>query len=56
MLEYLSHFARQPGFLASLWVGYDCHIESEDLFERLVTFFSRVRVPPPNFPSCVSGQ
>jgi brefeldin A-resistance guanine nucleotide exchange factor 1 len=42
MLEYLVHFARAPDFMTNLWINYDCNVDCEDLFERLIKFFSRV--------------
>lgn len=45
MLEYLVQFARAPDFMTNLWINYDCNVDCEDLFERLVKFFSRVRAP-----------
>lgn len=43
MLEYLAQFAKAPDFMTNLWVNYDCNVDCEDLFERLIKFFSRVR-------------
>lgn len=43
MLEYLAQYARAPEFMTNLWVNYDCNVDCEDLFERLIKFFSRVR-------------
>lgn len=42
MLEYLVQFARAPDFMTNLWINYDCNVDCEDLFERLIKFFSRV--------------
>ncbi|GAA6008572.1 Sec7 domain-containing protein [Rhodotorula paludigena] len=41
MLEILGHFARGKYSMVDLWVNYDCNVEGEDLFERLVKFLSR---------------
>ncbi|GAA6005362.1 hypothetical protein JCM11491_002672 [Sporobolomyces phaffii] len=41
MLEIISHFARGKHSMVDLWVNYDCNVEGEDLFERLVKFLSR---------------
>ncbi|GAA5820135.1 hypothetical protein JCM3770_005386 [Rhodotorula araucariae] len=41
MLELLAHFARGRYSMVDLWVNYDCNVEGEDLFERLVKFLSR---------------
>lgn len=42
MLEILAGVARDRWSMVELWVNYDCNIEGEDLFERLVRFMSRV--------------
>ena len=42
LLETLGHLAHHPSFMVDLWVNYDCDINSEDLFERLITFLTRV--------------
>lgn len=42
MLEILGHFVRGKYSMVDLWVNYDCNIEGEDLYERLVKFLSRV--------------
>ncbi|GAA5889769.1 hypothetical protein JCM6882_004317 [Rhodosporidiobolus microsporus] len=41
MLEILGHYARGRYTMVDLWVNYDCNVEGEDLFERLVKFLSR---------------
>ncbi|KAG8986904.1 GDP/GTP exchange factor for ARF, partial [Tulasnella sp. 427] len=41
MLETLTYIARQPTFMVDLWVNYDCDVNCEDLFERLVSFMAR---------------
>lgn len=43
MMEVLGHLSRGQTSLLDLWVNYDCNVECEDLFERLVKFLSRVR-------------
>ncbi|KAF9518905.1 hypothetical protein BS47DRAFT_1379647 [Hydnum rufescens UP504] len=40
LLETLGHLARQPSFFGDLWVNYDCDMNCEDLFERLVAFLT----------------
>jgi len=45
MLEIISHFARGKHSMVDLWVNYDCNVEGEDLFERLIKFLSRVSLP-----------
>ncbi|CAH7683005.1 hypothetical protein PPACK8108_LOCUS16219 [Phakopsora pachyrhizi] len=41
MLEYLAHFARAPDFMVNLWVNFDCNVDCEDIFERLIRFLAR---------------
>ncbi|GAA95631.1 uncharacterized protein L969DRAFT_615408 [Mixia osmundae IAM 14324] len=41
LLEYIGFLTRTPDFLQSLWVNYDCNIDCEDLYERLVRFICR---------------
>ena len=42
LLETLAHMARQPSFFANLWVNYDCDKNREDIFERLISYLTRV--------------
>lgn len=42
MLETLNHIARYPGFMVDLFVNYDCDVNCEDLFEKLVDFLTKV--------------
>lgn len=46
MLEILCHVARGSYGVVDLWVNYDCNIEGEDLFERLIKFLCRGAFPP----------
>nr|XP_031861344.1 uncharacterized protein CI109_003316 [Kwoniella shandongensis]KAA5528416.1 hypothetical protein CI109_003316 [Kwoniella shandongensis] len=41
MLDTLTQIALRPSFMVDCWVNFDCSTESEDLFERLVTFLTR---------------
>ncbi|CAH7684938.1 hypothetical protein PPACK8108_LOCUS19385 [Phakopsora pachyrhizi] len=41
MLEYLAHFSRAPDFMVNLWVNFDCNVDCEDIFERLIRFLAR---------------
>lgn len=41
MLEYLAHFSRVPDFMVNLWVNFDCNVDCEDIFERLIRFLAR---------------
>lgn len=46
MLEVVGTFARGRFEMVDLWVNYDCNIEGEDMFERLIKFLCRVsRLP-----------
>ncbi|KIM32215.1 hypothetical protein M408DRAFT_326851 [Serendipita vermifera MAFF 305830] len=38
MLETLGHLSRYPEFMVDVWVNYDCDINCEDVFERLINF------------------
>jgi brefeldin A-resistance guanine nucleotide exchange factor 1 len=44
MLETLTQIALRPSFMVDLWTNFDCSTESEDLFERLVGFLTRVSI------------
>ncbi|KAL5490206.1 GEA2 [Sanghuangporus weigelae] len=41
MLETLNQIARYPGFMVDLFVNYDCDVNCEDLFEKLVNFLTK---------------
>ncbi|CAG8573531.1 12884_t:CDS:10, partial [Cetraspora pellucida] len=45
LLESLGQFAREPSFMADLWVNYDCDIDCGDLFEEVVKFLSKNSFP-----------
>lgn len=42
ILETLSHIAGHPSFMVDLYTNYDCDINCENLFERLVDFLTKV--------------
>jgi brefeldin A-resistance guanine nucleotide exchange factor 1 len=42
MLETLGHLSRYPLFMVDVWVNYDCDIDCEDVFERLIGFLAKV--------------
>lgn len=42
MLEMLSSLASPPSFMVDLWTNYDCDLNCEDLFERLIVFLTKV--------------
>lgn len=44
ILETLNHIADQPSFMVDLYTNYDCDINCENLFERLIDFLTNVRV------------
>ncbi|WVQ71161.1 hypothetical protein IAR50_000686 [Cryptococcus sp. DSM 104548] len=41
MLDTLTQLALRPSFMVDCWVNFDCNTDSEDIFERLVTFLTR---------------
>lgn len=42
ILETLSQISRYPSFMVDLYANYDCDINCENLFERLVDFLTKV--------------
>jgi brefeldin A-resistance guanine nucleotide exchange factor 1 len=42
MLETLTQIGGREGFMVDCWVNYDCVMDSEDIFERLIGFLTRV--------------
>lgn len=46
VLETLSLFSRYPSFMVDLFVNYDCDINCENLFERLLEFLTKVQTLP----------
>ncbi|SCV67937.1 BQ2448_58 [Microbotryum intermedium] len=51
MLEILGQFARGPYAMVDLWVNYDCAVEGEDLFERMIRFLARGVFPSHQHPT-----
>ncbi|CAK5279479.1 unnamed protein product [Mycena citricolor] len=47
ILETLSQIARRKSFMVDLWVNYDCNLDSEGMFERLVSFLTKSVYPVP---------
>nr|ODN87173.1 Sec7 domain-containing protein [Cryptococcus depauperatus CBS 7841] len=41
MLDTLTQLSLSPSFMVDCFVNYDCSIEAEDVFDRLVTFLAR---------------
>ncbi|KAF9452840.1 Sec7-like domain is implicated in guanine nucleotide exchange function [Macrolepiota fuliginosa MF-IS2] len=51
ILETLNHMADQPSFMVDLYTNYDCDVNCENLFERLVDFLTNsVQSSNPNIP------
>jgi len=44
ILETLNHISDHPSFMVDLYTNYDCDINCENLFERLVDFLTTVSV------------
>lgn len=42
ILETLSHISGHPSFMVDLYTNYDCDINCENLFERLIDFLTKV--------------
>jgi brefeldin A-resistance guanine nucleotide exchange factor 1 len=42
MLDTLTQIAMRESFMVDCWVNFDCSLESEDIFERLLAFLTRV--------------
>lgn len=42
MLEILCQISRHPSFMVDLYTNYDCDINCENLFERLIEFLTKV--------------
>lgn len=43
ILETLSHICNHPNFMVNVYTNYDCDINCENLFERLIDFLTKVR-------------
>ncbi|EGN96105.1 hypothetical protein SERLA73DRAFT_112215 [Serpula lacrymans var. lacrymans S7.3] len=56
MLETLSQIARHPDFMVNLYINYDCDINCENLYERLVEFLSKGVYPWHSSPGSESQQ
>lgn len=41
MLETLTQISLRPSFMVDCWINFDCSVDSEDLFERLIAFLTR---------------
>ncbi|KAF8306441.1 Sec7-domain-containing protein [Clavulina sp. PMI_390] len=52
LMEALVHIAvRQPSFVPDLWVNYDCDLNCEDVFDKLVKFLTTDAGAVPNYTS-----
>ncbi|KDN35753.1 hypothetical protein RSAG8_11315, partial [Rhizoctonia solani AG-8 WAC10335] len=45
MFETLVLLSREPSFMVDLWANYDCDVNCEDIFERLVGFLTKSTYP-----------
>ncbi|KAK7023901.1 SEC7 domain-containing protein [Favolaschia claudopus] len=46
ILETMGQISRHPSFMVDLYINYDCDINSENLFERLIDFLTKGVYPP----------
>ncbi|KIY43680.1 Sec7-domain-containing protein [Fistulina hepatica ATCC 64428] len=46
ILETFGQIARHPSFMVDLYTNYDCDINCENLFERLIDFLTKAIFPP----------
>ncbi|KAJ7871479.1 hypothetical protein B0H14DRAFT_2724284 [Mycena olivaceomarginata] len=44
ILETLTQISRHPSFMVDVYINYDCDINSENLFERLIEFLTKRNV------------
>ncbi|CAE6422889.1 unnamed protein product [Rhizoctonia solani] len=45
MLETLILLSREPSFMVDLWANYDCDVNCEDIFEKLIGFLTKSTYP-----------
>ncbi|KAK2467063.1 hypothetical protein APHAL10511_001321 [Amanita phalloides] len=45
LLETLIHISRNPSFMIDLYTNYDCDVNCENLFERLIDFLTKSMYP-----------
>ncbi|KAJ4501838.1 hypothetical protein C8R41DRAFT_873085 [Lentinula lateritia] len=55
VLETLSQISRHPSFMVDLYTNYDCDINCENLFERLIDFLTK-SVYPTHYPAGLDAQ
>ncbi|KAI0709041.1 Sec7-domain-containing protein [Earliella scabrosa] len=46
LLETLSQISRHPSFMVDLYINYDCDMNCENMFERLIEFAAKGIYPP----------
>ncbi|KAI0928873.1 hypothetical protein AcV5_006301 [Taiwanofungus camphoratus] len=49
LLETLSQIARHPSFMVDLYTNYDCDMNCENMFERVIEFSAKGVYPPQSF-------
>ncbi|KAJ3741888.1 hypothetical protein DFH05DRAFT_1503047 [Lentinula detonsa] len=55
VLETLSQISRHPSFMVDLYTNYDCDINCENLFDRLIDFLTK-SVYPAHYPAGLDAQ
>ena len=55
-METLTQVAQRPSFMVDCWINFDCSTESEDMFERLIAFLTRVSLASRLFLLLESSQ
>ncbi|KAJ7470334.1 hypothetical protein FB451DRAFT_1339866 [Mycena latifolia] len=55
ILETLSQISRHPSFMVDLYINYDCDINCENLFERLIEFLTKA-VHPSHYPGALDAR
>ncbi|CAE7052219.1 unnamed protein product [Rhizoctonia solani] len=45
MLETLVLLSREPSFMVDLWANYDCDVNCEDIFQKLIGFLTKSTYP-----------
>ncbi|KAJ6606553.1 hypothetical protein DFH09DRAFT_1242048 [Mycena vulgaris] len=55
ILETLSQISRHPSFMVDLYINYDCDINCENLFERLIEFLTKA-VHPSHYPGGLDAR
>lgn len=50
ILETLTQISRHPSFMVDLYANYDCDINCENIFERLIDFLTKAVYPSDHLP------